>query len=60
MLIVTLTPRKSFEGKPLKKISIRYSRDAYSFHCRMQFLICGENMVALVVRWVGECCGGHS
>ena len=42
----------------LKRISVRYSGDAYSFQCGMQSLIWGEwNIITLVVGWVGECCG---
>ena len=44
----------------LKRISIRYSGDAYSFQCAMQWLIWGENVIALVVGCVGECCSEPS
>ena len=45
---------------PLKRIYIEYSGDAYSFQCGAQLLIWGENMIALVVGWVGECCSEPS
>ena len=45
----------------LKRISVRYSGDAYSFQCGMQSLIWGEwNIITLVVGWVGECCSEPS
>ena len=41
----------------LKRISVRYSGDAYSFQCGMQLLIWGGwNVITLVTGWVGECC----
>ena len=39
----------------LKRIFIEYSGEAYSFQCRVQLLIWGEKMIALVVGLVGEC-----
>ena len=44
----------------LKRISIGYSGDVYSFQCGVQLLIWGENMIALVVGWIGECCSEPS
>ena len=41
----------------LKRISVRYSAGAYSFHCALQLLIWGE---ILAVGWVGECCSEPS
>ena len=48
------------ESGTLKRVSIGYSEDAYSFQCGMQLLIWGENMIALVVGLVGECCSQPS
>ena len=44
----------------LKGISTRYSGDAYCFQWGIYLLIWGENMIALVVGWVGECCSEPS
>ena len=44
----------------LKRISIGYSVDVYSFQCGVQLLIWSESMIALVVGWVGECCSEPS
>ena len=45
----------------LKRISVRYSGDAYSFHCGMHAIVTmGWNLITLVVGWVGECCSEPS
>ena len=45
----------------LKRISVRYSGEDYSFQCGMQSLIWGEwNTITLVVGLVGECSGEPS
>ena len=46
--------------KALKRIFYGYSGDAYSFQCGEQLLMWGENIIALVVGWVGECCSEPS
>ena len=46
--------------KALKRIFYGYSGDAYSFQCGVQLLMWGENIIALVVGWVGECCSEPS
>ena len=44
-----------------KRISVRYSGDAYSFQCGVQSLIWGDwNVITLAVGWVGECCNEPS
>ena len=44
----------------LKRVSTGYSGDAYSFQCGVQLLIWDENMIALVLGLVGECCSEPS